>query len=157
MNTEDPFIQLKIDYVQYMMQIYSIMAYDETTTGILYSLLIEKPNYLTSKYLELLTGFSASTISETLSKLQSLINEFPIIKTKKPKDRTNYYYTTVSFEDFMKRNFLIILKTTEMSLDFIPPLMSRLDALPNSTAAINHIRETLVFFYFCSIILNHSH
>ena len=147
MNNEDSFIQIKIDYIQYMMQVYKVMAYDEATTGILFSLLIESPNYLTSKDLETLTGFSGSTISETLSKIKTSMGDFPILYTKKPRDRTKYYYTPVSFEFFMKRNFLILMKATDLNLDFIPHLVARLDALSVSSASITHMRETIVFFY----------
>ncbi|MHA1443508.1 MAG: hypothetical protein ACTSR4_01995 [Candidatus Hodarchaeales archaeon] len=147
MNTEDSFIQIKIDYIQYMMQVYKVMAYDEATIAILFSLLIESPKYLASKDLETLTGFAGSTISETLSKIKTSMGDFPILFTKKPKDRTKYYYTPVSFEFFMKRNFLIMTEATELSLDFIPPLVARLDALSDSSASIAHMRETIVFFY----------
>ncbi len=147
MNTEDAFIQIKIDYIQYMVQVYKLMAYDEATIGILYSLLIESPNYLTSKDLETLTGFDGSTISETLSKIKTSMGDFPILYTKKPRDRTKYYYTPVSFEFFMKRNFLLLMKATDLSLDFIPHLVARLDALSVSSASITHMRETIVFFY----------
>ena len=153
MVDENPFIQLKIDYVQYMMQILKVMAYDEPTTGILYSLLIESPKRLTSSYLEILTGFSGSTISETLSKIKTSMSEFPILYTKKPKDRTKLYYMPKSFEDFMKSNFLVMMKATELSLEFIPPLVARLEAILESaaskknTASIKHIRETMIFFY----------
>ncbi|MHA1207149.1 MAG: hypothetical protein ACTSSO_06235 [Candidatus Hodarchaeales archaeon] len=147
MNNEDSFIQIKIDYIQYMMQVYKVMAYDEATIGILFSLLIESPSYLTSKDLETLTGFAGSTISETLSKIKTSMGDFPILFTKKPRERTKYYYTPISFEFFMKRNFLIMTEATELSLNFIPSLVARLDALSDSSASITHIRETIVFFY----------
>jgi DNA-binding transcriptional regulator GbsR (MarR family) len=130
-----------------MMQVYKVMAYDEATIGILYSLLIESPKYLASKDLETLTGFAGSTISETLSKIKTSMGDFPILFTKKPKDRTKYYYTPISFEFFMKRNFLLMTEATELSLDFIPPLVARLGALSDSSASIAHMRETIVFFY----------
>jgi DNA-binding transcriptional regulator GbsR (MarR family) len=153
MTNGDPFIQLKIDYIQYMIQIYTVMAYDEETTGILFALLIEKPNYLTSKRLEILTGFEESIILETLSKIKTMMGDFPILHTKKPEDTTKYYYMPISFKDFMKRNFLIMMEATELSLDFIPSLISRLKALSDSSntkessASIQHIRETMIFFY----------
>jgi len=150
MTTEDSFIQIKIDYVQYMMQVYKVMAYDEATTGILFSLLIESPNYLTSQNLETLTGFTEAEISKTLAKIKTSMGDFPIIPTKKPRDRKKYYYTPVTFDKFMKRNFLIMMKATDLSLDFIPSLVTRLDALsasPASSASIAHMRETTVFFY----------
>ena len=65
MENNDPFIQIKIDYVQYMMQVYSVMAYDETTTGILFALMLE--NYLTADDLETLTGLSKPTITKAIA------------------------------------------------------------------------------------------
>jgi DNA-binding transcriptional regulator GbsR (MarR family) len=76
-----------------------------------------------------------------------MMGDFPILHTKKPQSRTKYYYTTADFESFMKRNFLIMMETTELSLDFIPSLVVRLNALSESSASIKHIHETMTFFY----------
>ncbi len=145
MEDKDPFIQVKIDYVQYMMHLYNVMAYDETITGILFALMLE--NYLTSDDLEVLTGLSKPTISKALSRISVMFSEFPILQTKKPHDRKKYYYCPLSLEPYIKHNFLAVMTASEISLSFIPNLLSRLDALSPQTSATAHIRKTLLYLY----------
>ena len=145
MEDKDPFIQIKIDYVQYMMQLYNVMAYDETTTGMLFALMLE--NYLTADDLETLTGLSKPTISKALSRISIMFSEFPVIQTKKPNDKRKYYYCPLSLEPYIKHNFLAVMTASEVSLEFIPKLISRLDALSPKTSAIAHVRRTLLYLY----------
>ncbi|MFX1516823.1 MAG: hypothetical protein ACFFC6_10960 [Promethearchaeota archaeon] len=145
MEPTDPFIQLKIDYVQYMMQLYNVMAYDETTTGILFALMIE--NYLTADDLEILTGLSKPTIAKALSRISIMFSEFPVIQTKKPHDKKKYYYCPLSLEPYIKYNFLAVMTASEISLEFMPRLLSRLDALSPRTSAITHVWRTLLYLY----------
>ena len=145
MEPTDPFIQLKIDYVQYMMQLYNVMAYDETTTGILFALMIE--NYLTADDLEILTGLSKPTIAKALSRISIMFSEFPVIQTKKPHDKKKYFYCPLSLEPYIKHNFLAVMTASEISLEFIPRLLSRLDALSPRTSAITHVWRTLLYLY----------
>ncbi|MFX0125913.1 MAG: hypothetical protein ACFFAE_19990, partial [Candidatus Hodarchaeota archaeon] len=100
MENTDPFIQIKIDYVQYMMQLYNVMAYDETTTGILFALMVE--TYLTADDLEVLTGLSKPSIAKALSRISIMFSEFPVIQTKKPHSRKKYYYCPLSLEPYIK-------------------------------------------------------
>ena len=145
MEPTDPFIQLKIDYVQYMMQLYNVMAYDETTTGILFALMIE--NYLTADDLEILTGLSKPTITKALSRISIMFSEFPVIQTKKPQDKKKYYYCPLSLEPYIKHNFLAVMTASEVSLEFIPKLLSRLNALSPRRSAITHVWRTLLYLY----------
>jgi len=145
MRTTDVFIQVKIDYVQYMMQIYKLMAYDETTTGILFALMLE--NYLTVDNLEILTGFSKPTIKKTLSRISNIYSDFPILQTKKPHDRKKYYYCPITFDIYVKQSFLSVMTASELSLEFIPELLSRLDALSPQSPSILHIRRVFVYLY----------
>lgn len=145
MEDTDVFIQVKIDYVQYMMQIYKLMAYEETTTGIIFSLMME--NYLTADDLEILTGFTKPTITKALSRISIILDKFPIIQTKKPHDRKKYYYCPISLESYVKYNFLAVTTMSELSLEFIPGLISRLNAITPQISNISHIRRTLLYFY----------
>ncbi|MFX1285901.1 MAG: hypothetical protein ACFFB5_19825 [Promethearchaeota archaeon] len=145
MEDNNPFIQVKIDYVQYMMQIYSVMAYDETITGIIFALMLE--NYLTADDLEVLTGFTKPTIAKALSRISIILSEFPILQTKKPHNRKKYYYCPISLEPYIKHNFLAVMAASEMSLEFMPELIARLDRLSPQTPSISHIRSTLLYLY----------
>ena len=152
MEDTDPFIQIKIDYVQYMMQLYNVMAYDKTTTGILFALMLE--NYLTADDLEILTGLSKPTIASTLSRISIMFSEFPVITTKKPHDKKKYYYCPLSLKPYIKHNFLAVMTASEISLEFIPKLLSRLDALSPKTSAITHVRRTLLYLYVAIFYYN---
>ena len=154
MENTDPFIQIKIDYVQYMMQLYNVMAYDETITGILFALMLE--NYLTADDLEVLTGLSKPTINKALLRISTMFSEFPIIQTKKPHDRKKYYYCPLSLEPYIKHNFLAIMTASEISLSFIPNLLSRLDALSPQTSSIAYIRRTILYLYVAIYYYNET-
>ncbi|MFW9991672.1 MAG: hypothetical protein ACFFD4_06400 [Candidatus Odinarchaeota archaeon] len=145
-NTRSPFLQIKIDYISFMVQIYKLMAYEEHTTGILFALLMES-DYLTQEQLEVLTGYSKSTISEVLSHLQNIIGEFPILQTRKPGDRKKYYYCPSSLEQYAKSGFLSAVKASKASVDFIPPLLARLEALGPKTPAILHVKHILSYTF----------
>ncbi|MFX1507852.1 MAG: hypothetical protein ACFFDC_17325, partial [Promethearchaeota archaeon] len=66
---------------------------------------------------------------------------------KKPKDKKKYYYCPLSLEPYIKHNFLVVMTASEISLEFIPKLLSRLDALSPKTSAIAHVRRTLLYLY----------
>jgi DNA-binding transcriptional regulator GbsR (MarR family) len=120
------------------------MAYEEQTTGILFALLMES-DYLTQEQLEVLTGSSRATISEVLSRLQNITDEFPILQTRKPNDRKKYYYCPSTFEQYVRNRFLSIVEATKASVDFIPPLLARLDKLITETPPILHVKQILSY------------
>lgn len=148
----DIFIQVKIDYIQYMMQIYKTMAYDETNIGIRFALMLEnyaagEEGYLTVDDLEVRTGFSRPTITDALSRISNISNEFPIFQTKKPHDRKKYYYCLMTLESYFRDMFLTVTTASDLSMEFIPELLSRLDALSSQTESVLHIRRTLLYLY----------
>ncbi|WP_455140641.1 hypothetical protein [Candidatus Hodarchaeum mangrovi] len=144
----DPFIQLKIDYVQFMMQIYKLMAYDETTIGILFSLMLE--NYLTVDELETLTGFTKPTIIKAVTRISNIYDETPILQTKKPISRKKYYYCPLSLELYLKQSFLSFTEATDINLS---EFISRIKSLSPKTPDIIHIEsvlsylQTAIFYY----------
>ncbi|MFX0087612.1 MAG: hypothetical protein ACFFAU_18325 [Candidatus Hodarchaeota archaeon] len=140
-------MQVKIDYVSYMAQIFKVMAYDEIITSILYALMIEGEKYLTQEDLELLTGFSRSSISEALSKVSVITHDFPIFQTRKPGDKKKYYYCPITFEEYVKRSFLVTADVSKMSMEFLPELMNRLDALSPQTPSILYVKRFLIYLY----------
>ena len=135
----DPFIQLKIDYVQFMMQIYKLMAYDETTIGILFSLMLE--NYLTVDELETLTGFTKPTLIKAVTRISNIYNETPILQTKKPASRKKYYYCPLSLELYLKQSFISFTAATDIHLS---EFISRLKSL-SQTPDVIYIQRTLFF------------
>ncbi len=142
-----PLIQVKIDYVSYMAQIFKVMAYDEIITSILYALMVEGKKYLTQEDLELLTGFSRSSISEALSKISVITHDFPIFQTRKPGDKKKYYYCPITFEEYVKRSFLVTADVSKMSMEFLPELTNRLDALSPQTPSILYVKRFLIYLY----------
>jgi DNA-binding transcriptional regulator GbsR (MarR family) len=147
-NTESaPLMQIKIDYVSYMTQTFKVMAYDEIITSILYALMVEGEKYLTQEDLEQLTGFSRSSISDALSKVSVITQDFPIFQTRKPGDKKKYYYCPISFEEYVKRSFLITADVSKMSMAFLPELTNRLNALSPQTPSIKYVKRVLIYFY----------
>ncbi|MHA2247578.1 MAG: hypothetical protein ACXADY_21700 [Candidatus Hodarchaeales archaeon] len=140
-------MQVKIDYVSYMTQIFKVMAYDEIITSILYALMVEGGKYLTQEDLEFLTGFSRSSISDALSKVTLVTQDFPIIQTRKPGDKKKYYYCPTSFEEYVKRSFLVVADVSKMSIDFLPELINRLDAISPKTPSILHVKRFFIYLF----------
>jgi DNA-binding transcriptional regulator GbsR (MarR family) len=155
-NTDfSPLMQIKIDYVSYMTQIFKLMAYDEIITSILYALMVEGEKYLTQEDLELLTGFSRSSISEALSKVSVITQDFPIIQTRKPGDKKKYYYCPITFEEYVKRSFLVAADVSKLSMEFLPELTNRLDVLSPQTPSIHYVKR--VFIYLFAAISYYEH
>lgn len=146
-GSNDPFLQLKIDYISFMVQMFKMMAYDEATMSIQFALLMEN-TYLTQEQLEVLTGYSRSTISEVLSKLANSIGDFPIYQTRKAGAKTKQlvYYCPNTFEQYIKTNFIAALRASEASIEFIPMLIARLDVLTPQDPSVQHVKSFLTFF-----------
>ncbi len=140
-------MQVKIDYVSYMTQIFKVMAYDEIITSILYALMVEGGKYLTQEDLEFLTGFSRSSISEALSKVTLITQDFPIIHTRKPGDKKKYYYCPISFEEYVKRSFLVTADVSKQSIEFLPKLITRLDTISPQTPSIFNVKRIFMYLY----------
>ncbi|MHA2304694.1 MAG: hypothetical protein ACXACU_04815 [Candidatus Hodarchaeales archaeon] len=142
-----PFLQIKIDYISYMIQIFKLMAYEETITGILFALMIEGGKYLTQEDIEYMTGFSRSTISEALSKVTIITQDFPIYYTRKPGDKKKYYYCPITFKEYVTRSFLVTSDASKLSMDFIPGFLNRLNALSTQNPSLTYVKRFLVYMY----------
>ncbi len=153
-------MQVKIDYVSYMTQIFKVMAYDEIITSILYALMVEGGKYLTQEDLEFLTGFSRSSISDALSKVTVITQDFPIIQTRKPGNKKKYYYCPTSFEEYVKRSFLVTADVSKMSMEFLPELLDRLDASSPQTPSILYVKRIFIYLFaaisYYELIMNKS-
>ena len=141
-QSHSPFLQLKIDYVSFMVQMFNLMAYEEDTTGVLFALLMEN-DYLSLNQLKTLTGATKSTITQLLSHPTVVTGEFPILETRKPGKRDKFYYCPVSFEFYIKRNFTAALTTSQGTMDFIPALVARVNTLPNQSDSTQYVKQTL--------------
>ena len=98
-------LQLKMDYLQFMEQInHSSFAIDPNQTGVLFALLMEN-DYLTQEQLIELTGFSRTTISETISELSNVTSKYPVLQTRKPRDKKKYYYCPLDIEQYIRTFF----------------------------------------------------
>ncbi|MFW9853697.1 MAG: hypothetical protein ACFFFG_01460 [Candidatus Thorarchaeota archaeon] len=143
-DTNEALFQLKIDYLQFMVQL--LDWHDPNITLIIYALLMERKK-ITQKELMDLTGLSRSTISETLSLLINDPRGIPVLKTRKRGDSRNYYYVPLKFPEYIKRMFGGALKTIAFNLDFVPALLRRCQALGPQNEEVNHTKDFMVFFY----------
>lgn len=150
---DSPFLQLKIDYISFMTQIYSVMSYEENITSIIYSLLIEN-QYLTQEELEILTGIVRSTISETLSKLTNITSKFPVLQTRKPKDKKKYYHIPLDFEDYIKDFFTLGQEKTGIGMDFLPNYIYRLNNLDSKDKTVVHLKDVFILLFVASELYN---
>lgn len=146
-NIDSHLMQVKIDYVSYMTQIFKVMAYDEIITSILYALMVEGEKYLTQEDLEFLTGFSRSSISDALSKITVITQDFPIIQTRKPGDKKKYYYCPTSFADYVRRSFLVTANVSKLSMEFLPELINRLNAISPQTPSILNVKRIFIYLF----------
>ncbi|UCG01876.1 MAG: hypothetical protein JSW11_20010 [Candidatus Heimdallarchaeota archaeon] len=143
-NINTALYQLKIDYLQFMIQVQD--WHDPNIILIVYALLMEKEKITQDNLIDL-TGLSRTTISETLSLLINDPRGIPVLQTRKPRDKKKYYYCPLSFQEYVKRMFGGALKTINLNLEFVPAMIKRLNRLKPQDEATNHVKEFLVFFY----------
>lgn len=141
-------LQLKINYLNYMKQ---VLNWNEPNlTSILFALLMER-DYLTQDDLIKLTGLSRAAVSETLTTITSTNSIYPVLKTKKPNDKKNYYYCPMDFEHYMQALIANALETTDVNIQYLPELIARIDSLKNQNSKASHIRKILVFYLSVTI------
>lgn len=91
-----------------------------------------------------LTGFSRTTISETISNLTDVMSKYPVHQTRKPGDKKKYYYCPLDIEQYIRTFFMGALELSEFKIDFIPQFLHRLDALIPQNADIMHVKQFLI-------------
>ncbi|MHA2363520.1 MAG: hypothetical protein ACXAC7_06155 [Candidatus Hodarchaeales archaeon] len=147
LNENDLFLQLKRDYLNFMEQINRQMGYDPNLIGVLFALLMEmEKTYLTQDQIIELTGFSRTIVSDALATLTDITSKFPVLETRKPRDKKKYYHSPLDFEEYIRIIFISSLEIINTNVEFIPPLIHRLDALTPQNSYILHVKQLLSLF-----------
>jgi DNA-binding transcriptional regulator GbsR (MarR family) len=147
---QEALFQLKLDYLSFITQV--LDWHDPNITLIIYALLMEKKRVTQAQLIDL-TGLSRTIISETLSLIINDTRGIPVLQTRKRGDKKKYYYCPLTFDQYIKRLFGGTLKVIDLSLEFVPPLLSRIRKLPQQNEEISHAEKFMTFFYRYNCII----
>ena len=136
---QPPFIDIKRNYLIFMEQ--TLTWFDPNLVRILFALLMEGEALDQNQIIEL-TELNRATVSETLSRLTDSTSKFLVLQTRKKGERKKYqclqklavYFRTLLIEG---------LEVTKFSLEQVPLLIHRLDALPSQNPENLRVRRFL--------------
>ncbi|MHA2104544.1 MAG: hypothetical protein ACW981_14040 [Candidatus Hodarchaeales archaeon] len=147
---QEALFQLKLDYLSFITQV--LDWHDPNITMIIYALLMEKKRVTQTQLIDL-TGLSRTIISETLSLIINDTRGIPVLQTRKRGDKKKYYYCPLTFDQYIKRLFGGTLKVIDVSLEFVPPLLSRIRNLPQQNEELKHAKDFMTSFYQYNCII----
>ncbi|MFX0016005.1 MAG: MarR family transcriptional regulator [Candidatus Hermodarchaeota archaeon] len=136
---QSPFIDIKRNYLIFME--HTLTWFDSNLVRVLFALLMEGDALDQTQIIEL-TELNRATVSETLSRLTDVTSKFLVLQTRKKGERKKYqcpqklavYFRTLLIEG---------LEVTKFSLEQVPLLIHRLDALPSQNSEILRVRRFL--------------
>jgi DNA-binding transcriptional regulator GbsR (MarR family) len=143
-------LQLKIDYLAFMEQVHGALGFEPNLIGVLFSLLLEG-DYITQDRIMELTGFSRSTVSETLKKLTGPSSSFPILVTRKPGDRRKFYYCPLDFDDYVMTFFTSATTASDFSEEIVREMLFRIESLGTDSREAQHMRG--FFTYLLNVVI----
>lgn len=114
---------------------------EENSVCVLHSLLLEQ-DYLTQDQIIELTGLSRTAVSETL-KILIDNTSLPILQTRKPDSKKNYYYCPFSFDQYVKYYLLQSIQLTISNLKAIPIFLFRLESIKEDSIEKKHLEKYL--------------
>jgi DNA-binding transcriptional regulator GbsR (MarR family) len=151
--SEDPgeqsLLQLKIDYLAFMEQVHGALGFEPNLISVLFSLLMEG-DYITQDRIMELTGFSRTTVSETLKKLTDPSSSFPVLATRRPGDRRKFYYCPLGIDDYVMTFFTSATAASDFSDEILHEMLARLDALDSEAPEALHVRK--FFSYLLGVL-----
>ncbi len=137
---EQSLLQLKIDYLAFMEQVHGALGFEPNLISVLFSLLLEG-DYITQDRIIELTGFSRSTVSETLKKLTDPSSSFPVLATRRPGDRRKFYYCPLGIDEYVMTFFTSATAASDFSEEILHEMLERLDAMGSETPEALHVRK----------------
>ncbi len=146
---EKSLLQLKVDYISFMEQIHGSLGFEPNLMAILFSLLLEG-DYITQERIMTLTGFSRSTVSETLKNLIDPSSKFPVLVTRKPGDRRKFYYCPLSFDEYVTIFFTSATSASDFTEEILQKMLTRLEMLDSNNREVKHL-ETF-FSYLLNVV-----
>jgi DNA-binding transcriptional regulator GbsR (MarR family) len=149
-SSEQSLLQLKIDYLAFMEQVHGALGFEPNLIAVLFSLLLEG-DYITQDRIIELTGFSRSTVSETLKKLADPFSSFPVLATRRPGDRRKFYYCPLGIDEYVMTFFTSATAASDFSEEILHEMKARLDALGSETPDVLHVRK--FFTYLLGVLI----
>ena len=150
---EQSLLQLKIDYLAFMEQVHGALGFEPNLIAVLFSLLMEG-DYITQDRIIELTGFSRSTVSETLKQLTDPSSSFPVLATRRPGDRRKFYYCPLGINEYVMTFFTSATAASDFSEEILHEMLARLDALGSETPEVIHVRKFFTYLLDVLILIN---
>jgi DNA-binding transcriptional regulator GbsR (MarR family) len=147
---EQSLLQLKIDYLAFMEQVHGALGFEPNLISILFSLLMEG-GYITQDRIMELTGFSRTTVSETLKKLTDPSSSFPVLATRRPGDRRKFYYCPLGIDDYVMTFFTSASAASDFSEEILHEMLARLDTLGSEAPEALHVKK--FFSYLLGVLI----
>ncbi|MFX0060213.1 MAG: hypothetical protein ACFE8J_18105 [Candidatus Heimdallarchaeota archaeon] len=133
------FLDIKRDYLIFMEQ--TLSWFDPNLIRVLFALLIEGEALAQNQIVEL-TELHRATISETLTELTDPTSKFLVLQTRKKGERKKYFCPMkpeTYFQTLLKEG----LEVAKFSLEQVPLLINRLDALSPQSTEILRVKKFL--------------
>jgi DNA-binding transcriptional regulator GbsR (MarR family) len=146
---ERSLLQLKIDYLAFMEQVHGALGFEPNLIAVLFSLLLEG-DHITQDQIMKLTGFSRSTVSETLKELTDPSSNFPVLATRRPGDRRKFYYCPLEFQEYVMTFFTSATKASDFTDEILREMLARIDALNLRSREVDHVRK--FFSYLLGVL-----
>jgi DNA-binding transcriptional regulator GbsR (MarR family) len=135
--------EIKRDFINFMENIHLGLRYPKNFFGILMALFIEgRP--ITQDRIEQLTGYSKTTISQTI---QSLQMQIPITIAKNPGTRKKFYSIEIPLKEFMILFLRRIMDSYQEKNNFLLPLIEKVTPYIQKNAYFSNFNHFLEKFY----------
>jgi len=134
---------IKKQFISYMERMYENLLYPKRFFGCLMAVLVEQKS-ITQKHIEKLTGYSRTTISQTLNLIQA---NFNLKEFKKSGERKKYYSLDMSVKEFMPIFFKTIIESYQNKVDFIPPIIEEIKHFVKENPRFYNFKDFLTKFY----------
>jgi DNA-binding transcriptional regulator GbsR (MarR family) len=135
--------EIKKQFITFMEEMYDRLLYPKRFFGCLMAVLVEqKP--LTQNRIKELTGYSRTTISQTLDLIHANV---PLTQFKKPGERKKYYSLDMSVKEFMPLFFKTIIESYQNKVNFILPIIKDIKPYAKEHPRFYNFKEFLDKFY----------
>ena len=133
------FLDLKRNYLIFMERV--LTWFDPNLVRVLFALLVSGEPLDQQQILKL-TELNRATISTTLSELTNTTSKFLVIQTRKKGERKKYQ-CPMKLAEYLKILLIEGLEVTKYSLEQIPLLINRLEALSSKNKEVKRIKQSL--------------
>ncbi|MFX1255896.1 MAG: hypothetical protein ACFFCZ_30095 [Promethearchaeota archaeon] len=135
---------IKKQFIRFMEDIHTHYAYPKNFFGCLMAILIEqRPTH--QKRIMKLTGYSRTTVSETLTKIQM---NLPLEQIRIPGERKKFYKYGDDPTSFMIDFLDVVLESKEVKMDYIPPILDEIKVYSEKHPRFRSFKRFLETIYY---------